>query len=280
MEEWRPVVGFEDDYEVSSEGNVRSVDRIRKHIHWKTGKETTYKLKGRLKKPLDSWDGYLETHLQHTENGVSRNYYARIHRLVAEAFIPNPENKPQVNHKNGNKKDNRVDNLEWVTEAENTQHAIRELHGNWIHKYGCCTDVKVKCLNTGEWFSTLADASRSVGGDPVSFHIAYSKGRPYKGHVFVTQETLDSLTIPEDEYLDNVMKSYRGPGWSFRYQITCSDGNTFTSQSQFCKHYGFSESVIMKLFAKSDTITINGLIVTRVKMTNQTKYLDKSSKID
>lgn len=54
MEEWRPVVGFEGDYEVSSEGNVRSVDRIRTHIHWASGKETTYRIKGRLKKPLDT----------------------------------------------------------------------------------------------------------------------------------------------------------------------------------------------------------------------------------
>ena len=64
---------------------------------------------------------YYHVYLGKYENG--HKHYESVHRLVAEAFIPNPENKPTVNHIDGNKHNNRVDNLEWVTHSENTQHA-------------------------------------------------------------------------------------------------------------------------------------------------------------
>lgn len=78
---------------------------------------------GKVLKPVLTNNGYHGVSLK--VNGKFHPY--RIHRLVAEAFIPNPENKPEVNHINGNKTDNRVENLEWVTSQENQLHATRIL---------------------------------------------------------------------------------------------------------------------------------------------------------
>ena len=102
-------------YEVNELGQVRSKDRIILTIDGKT-----YFRKGRLHRPKRHKDGYLFVTL--TCNNNKRNFY--VHRLVAAAFIPNPENKPQVNHINGIKSDNTIGNLEWVTNAENAKHAV------------------------------------------------------------------------------------------------------------------------------------------------------------
>jgi hypothetical protein len=110
MEEvWRDIVGYERLYQVSNWGRVKSLPRNG------TIKEE------RILKPRVTKNGYLYVHFRN--GNISK--YVKIHRLVAEAFIPNPENKPQVNHINGNKLDNRVDNLEWNTASENTMHAFK-----------------------------------------------------------------------------------------------------------------------------------------------------------
>lgn len=106
-EEWKFIKGFEGFYQVSNFGNVSSIDR---YVMSKCG---SYRLsKGIVMKQYkDKKDGYLHINLR---NGKLNKVY-QVHRLVAEAFIPNPDNLPQVNHKDEDKTNNHVDNLEWCS---------------------------------------------------------------------------------------------------------------------------------------------------------------------
>lgn len=117
-EVWKNIEGFEGFYQVSNRGNVRSVDRTftfasKGNIIQRSYKSQTKK--GRLRK-----DGYVSVNLRM----IGTVTHISVHRLVASAFIENPDNKPYVNHKNGNKQNNNDWNLEWCTAQENTAHAI------------------------------------------------------------------------------------------------------------------------------------------------------------
>lgn len=119
MEEiWKDIEGYEGFYQVSNLGQIKSLDR---YIKCKNGAERY--MKGRILNHTVNKKrrGYCEISLH--MNGKEKRY--KVHRLVALAFLPNPYNKPEVNHKDEDKENNRVDNLEWVTSKENANHGSR-----------------------------------------------------------------------------------------------------------------------------------------------------------
>ena len=170
-EEWRPLIGYEGLYEVSNRGNMKSLNYRR------TGKE------GILKAVKDK-DGYLRVQLW--KDG-KRKMYA-VHRLVAQAFLPNPNNLPIINHKDENKQNNKVENLEWcsisynntyndrdkkvaeklskpviaidkitglILEFPSTQEAARHLRISQSHIWECCKGKRKSC---GGFYWMYADA--------------------------------------------------------------------------------------------------------------------------
>ena len=117
VEEWRPIAGYEGLYEVSSLGRVRSLDRVTTRLsRW--GTEITLKVKGGILQPENHTNGYQSVML--CNNGCRVRLL--VHRLVAKAFVPNPDNLPEVNHKDECKKNNRADNLEWCDRVYNVNY--------------------------------------------------------------------------------------------------------------------------------------------------------------
>lgn len=148
---WKPIPinlpGIEA-YEASSFGNIRSLWRKR------IGYKTTYRVRVLLN--TCNSDGY-----PHINVGKSK---LKVHRLVAITFIPNPENKPTVNHKNGVRNDNRVENLEWATLSEQQKHAYK-----YLNKQPSClgrsgskhpTSKSVYCITNGQTYGSIKEAAR------------------------------------------------------------------------------------------------------------------------
>ena len=146
-EEWKPNTGYEGLYEASNTGKIKSFQRG----------------KARILSLCKNSQGYLQVVLR-KDKAVKSLY---VHRLVASAFMPNPNNKPEVNHIDGNKANNNINNLEWVTRKENASHAVKmglynkrtkrhscpvivfDMDGNFVGKFPSQT-MAGKCLGIGD----------------------------------------------------------------------------------------------------------------------------------
>ena len=143
---WKDIKGYEGLYQISNLGQVKSLARPINNFNQCCNKDKL--LKGGIKR------GYRQVILLKDK----KRKYASVHRLVAEAFLPNPDKKPQVNHIDGNKKNNRLDNLEWVTASENMKHSydskIRVPH----------QERPVRIVETGEIFKSVKECAEKIEG--------------------------------------------------------------------------------------------------------------------
>ena len=118
QEIWKPIVGYEGYYEVSNFGRIKSVSRV---VMMKNG--AARPIKEKMLHPRPQKSGYMNVTLSRD----CKPNRLRVHRLVAEAFVPNPDNLPEVNHKDENKANNHADNLEWCDRRYNNLYGSAKL---------------------------------------------------------------------------------------------------------------------------------------------------------
>ena len=119
-ETWKDIKGYEGRYQVSDIGRVKSLER---RFVDKRGYKRT--IRGQILRPSTEKDGYLQVYLYKGDSDKGKNFF--VHRLVCKSFHENPKNKPEVNHINEDKLDNRACNLEWVTRKENANNKTNNL---------------------------------------------------------------------------------------------------------------------------------------------------------
>lgn len=170
---WRDVVGYEGLYQVSSMGRVKSLEC------WLYNGHRYFLKREKILKPAEDLRhkarGYLRVSL--FKDGKKKRFF--VHRLVASAFIPNPENKPEVDHVNTIKTDNRLENLRWATSKENMNNPLTIacfLSGKNPHARSVIN------LDTNQIFDTLTKASLAFDRAVTSIHQAIRTGNKCAGH--------------------------------------------------------------------------------------------------
>lgn len=159
---WRDIPGFEGFYQASSTGRIRSIDRtvfVERDRTGKTRKQASYSytVPGKVLVPIITWDGYKTVGI--SVSGVTK--IMKVHRLVAFTFIPNPLNLPEVNHKDENKLNCSISNLEWCTKSYNANFGTRNIRFG-KNKSKKIVQLKLDGTLIAEWDS-VKSASESLG---------------------------------------------------------------------------------------------------------------------
>lgn len=169
QETWKDIPGYEGLYQVSNLGRVKSLPR-----HGTRSDEEMIMTQHKDGK------GYMRLWL--CKNCVQKNF--KVHRLVASAFLPNPDNLPQINHKDENKQNNSADNLEWCDNRYNS------VYNDKAKKVGRKLGKKVKCLETGIVYSSISDAARAFGLTTSSVnYVCHGKYKQVKGYHFAFENS-------------------------------------------------------------------------------------------
>ena len=162
---YKAIKGYECFYEINELGKIRSVDR---KVKSKNGKTIHYKGK-ELKLKMNK-DEYQNVNLN--KNGISKTW--RVPRLVAETFLPNPDNLPEIHHKNHDRGDNRVENLAWVTRSEQMDEHLRAAKG---------TKLRVVGHGIDKIFISAKAVQRELGiADRYVMQVAKGKYKQAKGY--------------------------------------------------------------------------------------------------
>lgn len=171
---WKDIKGYEGYYQVSNLGNIKSLDIITIQLHHWSQQYVKHKYKGRVLKGSKNSKGYRIITL-HKGNETEKKL---VHRLVAEAFIPNPNNYFYINHKDNNPSNNKINNLEWCTQSYNIKYAYD--NGNKIPPHM----KKVNQIKDGQIINTyisMNDAERKTGIKSANISKCCRKIRNYAG---------------------------------------------------------------------------------------------------
>jgi hypothetical protein len=162
---WRDIKEYEGLYQVSTYGNIRSLNRYKKSSY-----NSKSKLQGIVRKPVLYKDtGYLSIILS---NGVTRKQIL-VHRIVASTFLFNKENKKCVNHINGIRNDNNVENLEWATHFENYEHSAQILGTNVKSKPVSQYDLQGNFIQN---FRSISEIEKKLGYSKANIHRRLKNG--------------------------------------------------------------------------------------------------------
>lgn len=258
VENWLSVIGYEGIYEVSDRGRVRSLDR---EVSYTTpgGLPVSYPVKGKYLK-FGNTSGYFSVVL--CKNGDPVSYL--VHRLVATAFLANPENLTDVNHKDGNKHNNNIENLEWCTRSHNVQHAwdnkLCTVSENFVNSARERMSKKIICLDTGTVYNSIKCASEDLKISTDQIHASILRGGRISSKGVIG---LRYRFILLDEYNRDPDRFDIGGGptlSNYDPVIVIPTSEKFSSLTDLCNHLDESNPVRVRQLIQLGMTKFNGYV--------------------